>query len=68
MKVPEISEGRSIQRRRGAGRPRLPRKPRQAISVVAETIEGENVLDTLYCLCRQVSKYTYILFIHNITW
>ncbi|CAG9531095.1 unnamed protein product [Cercopithifilaria johnstoni] len=61
IKVPEMSEGRSIQKKRGAGRPRLPRKPRQVTSVVTETVEGENVLDTLYCLCRQVSYGDMIL-------
>uniref|UniRef100_A0A0R3RLU6 PHD-type domain-containing protein n=1 Tax=Elaeophora elaphi TaxID=1147741 RepID=A0A0R3RLU6_9BILA len=61
IKVPEMNEGRSIQKKRGAGRPRLPRKPRQTTSVVAETVESENVLDTLYCLCRQVSYGDMIL-------
>ncbi|KAL4002271.1 PHD-finger family protein [Acanthocheilonema viteae] len=61
IKVPEMNEGRSIQKKRGAGRPRLPRKPRNVTSVVAETVEGENVLDTLYCLCRQVSYGDMIL-------
>lgn len=58
MKAPEMNEGRSIQKKRGAGRPRLPRKPRQANSAGTETAEGGNVLDTLYCLCRQVSTHT----------
>ncbi|OZC11476.1 PHD-finger [Onchocerca flexuosa] len=61
IKVPEMSEGRSIQKKRGAGRPRLPRKPRQAISAVTETVENENNLDPLYCLCRQVSYGDMIL-------
>ncbi|KAM3723909.1 Inhibitor of growth protein [Dirofilaria immitis] len=61
MKGPEMSEGRSIQKKRGAGRPRLPRKPRQSTSAVTEIVENENDPDPLYCLCRQVSYGDMIL-------
>uniref|UniRef100_A0A915PHC2 Partner of Y14 and mago n=1 Tax=Setaria digitata TaxID=48799 RepID=A0A915PHC2_9BILA len=61
MKVSEISEGRSIQKKRGAGRPRLPRKPRQTPLAIADTVEDENDPDPLYCLCRQVSYGDMIL-------
>ncbi|VIO91126.1 PHD-finger family protein [Brugia malayi] len=61
IKVQELNEGRSMQKKRGAGRPRLPRKPRQATSAVTEITEGENNLDPLYCLCRQVSYGDMIL-------
>ncbi|VDN04734.1 unnamed protein product [Thelazia callipaeda] len=55
VKATETNEGRASQKKRGAGRPRLPRKTRQSNSAAVGT-EAKNKEDLeIYCLCRQAS-------------